>query len=353
MKVLLISNKIFHYRIAVYNDFYMQFLKKEIQFEVLADEIQESDEHIEFSLHIAQRSYPVYKKLLKEIKPEVVIFFLHLKDSTIFPLYFFCRMNNIKIIYWAHGINIMTPDHKLKNLIFNYVHKKSDAIILYSPNELKFVKSKYHFKTQIASNTINLDSFPVIEKSKADLRKQYGLKFKTIVLYCGRISPGKRVDILIDILQRSDNKSIGLVIVGGGLSEEMQTLVDNQANIVYMGPVYDKIPVNELHKLSDIFCIPFKIGLSLNMAMYWSLPVLTTGELHGPEIYYLKNGVNGFIAKDIEELEEKIKLLAGNPELLKEFSKNAKRIITEEAGISNMFKGFEEAVDFVTSAPEQ
>lgn len=347
MKVLLISNKLYHYRIEVYNYFRQEFLKHNINFEVLVDEAQESNEQTQFPLHIRERTYMGYKKLIQQIDPEVVIFFLHLKDKAMFPLYWYCHRKGIRIIYWGHGINLWSPESTLKNYLFRYLHKKSDAIILYAPDQMKYIDARYHSKTHIALNTINFNSFPVINSSKSDLRKKYGLKFKTIVLFCGRVTPGKRLDILVDIFVQSKDPSLGLLIVGGGLSGELKAKVDAHNNMVYMGAVYDPVPVNELHKLSDLFCIPGKCGLSINQAMYWKLPVLTTDVIHAPEIYYLKDGVNGYIAKDRQDLANKINLLSENRQMLSELSENAEKIIKEEADISIMFRGFKEAVQFV------
>jgi glycosyltransferase involved in cell wall biosynthesis len=343
MKVLLLSNKLYHYRVEVYNYFRSEFLKDDFQFEVLVDEVQESIGQVQFPLHILERTYPAYRKKIDEIGPDIVIFFLHLKDTSIFPLYWHCRRKNIRTIFWGHGINLWTPESKMKRLFYNYLHKRSDAIVLYAPDQRKYIKPVYHSKTYIALNTINFHSFPTINKGKEELRKQYGLKYKSIVLFCGRVTADKQLDILIDIFLQSEDKSTGLLIVGGGLSDEMRAVVEKQENIIYYGAVYEPVKVNELHKLSDLFCIPGKCGLSINQAMYWNLPVLTTDVIHAPEIYYLKDGVNGFIASDKNELAEKIALLAGNPQLLREFSSNAKRIIMEEADISNMTSGFLQA----------
>lgn len=347
MKVLLISNKLYHYRIEVYNYFRNEFLKQNIDFEVLVDEAQECNVQIRFPLHIQDRTYASYKKRIHQIGPEIVIFFLHLKDTAIFPLFWYCRRKGIRTIYWGHGINLWKPENTFKNYFFRYFHKKSDAIILYSPDQLKYIDPRFHSKTHIALNTINFHSFPSIKASKSELRKKYGLNFKTIVLFCGRVTPGKQLDILVDIFARSNDPWLGLLIVGGGLSGELKAKVDSHDNMVYLGAVYDPLPVNELHKLSDLCCIPGKCGLSINLAMYWSLPVLTTDVNHAPEIYYLKNGVNGFIASDRDNLAKKITLLANDKRLCQRFSEDARKIITEEGDISNMFNGFKEAVEYV------
>ena len=353
MKALLISNRIFHYRVEVYNYFRKEFLKHRIQFEVLSDEIQQGTERVDFPLHILPRTYPSYRRKINAIGPDLVIFFLHLKNTSVFPLYLYCRRKKIRTIFWGHGINLGTPENRIKQLFYNYLHRKSDAILLYAPDQLKFIRPEFHPKTHIAYNTINFHSLPAIDSSKEELREKYGLTFRTIVLFCGRVTKNKRVDLLIDMFVQSENRSIGLLIVGGGLSEEDQARVEQQENIIYFGAVYEPFQVSELHKLSDIFVIPGKCGLGINTAMHWGLPVLTTDVIHAPEICYLKDGVNGFITRDMQELAEKIELLAGDQKLRQSLSEKAREIITREADISHMTSGFLQAMNFVIQQNER
>jgi glycosyltransferase involved in cell wall biosynthesis len=259
------------------------------------------------------------------------------------------KTKKIPIIYWCHGVNLLDPNNKIKNIFFRHLHNISNAIILYTPGELRYVSPFNRSKTFIANNTLNFLTFPEILESKHQIRKEFGLTYKKIVLFVGRIIPPKRLDLLLEIFRKRPGSDTGLVIVGSGLDNRQKELVDSIPSISYFGSVYDRIKIHKIHKMSDVFCIPGANGLGLNLAMYWGLPCIAFAGLHPPEIYYLKDGRNGFLIKDnsLKKLEEKIDLLLENKELYTQFSNNAKKIILEEANIDKMFQGFLDSIRYV------
>jgi len=120
-------------------------------------------------------------------------------------------------------------------------------------------------------------------------------------------------------------------------------------NVHYLGAIYDPIQINEIFKMSDIFCMPGAIGLAINQAFYHGLPVVVEDVPHGPEGVYLKNGQNGFLFKegDVKEMMAKIHTLCRDEALYRQFSTQARITIQEEASIEKMFQGFLEAIHYV------
>lgn len=346
-KVLLISNYVFHYRIKIYNYFAKEFKKLGYEFHVLSNEYQKINYDIIFKKHEEPFSIIGYVNKINEIDPDVVINFLHLKDKIIIPLTYYCKFKKIPMIYWNHGINLRDPDNKIKNLIFRYVHNISNSIILYTPNELKFIKEKNRKKTFIAYNTLNfedIDKNKVEEKNKVKIR--YGIKEEKIILYIARVLPYKNVDILLDRFKGYSN--IGVVVVGAGISEEQLRKIDKYENLYYLGPKYGK-DVWEIFNMGDVYSTPGHIGLGLNEAFYWEKPVVVLEGNHAPEIYYLEQGKNGFIVNNGEELEEKIIRLLSNKDIYNYFSENCKKTYLEKCNISNMFNGFMDAINYCLS----
>ncbi len=345
-KVLLISNFVYHYRAKIYNYLYEEFKKSGYEFIVLTNDAQNGDFQINFSLIKKKPFLFNYRSSINEIKPDVIITFLHLKDLRIFPITYYARIKSIPIIYWNHGINLKTPDAKVKNILFHHLHSMSNAILLYSSGEMKYIKKKNHFKTFIANNTLNFEG---IERNssledKKYIRSKYGIKEEEYVLFVGRITPNKKLDVLLNILR---NKEIAVVIVGPGLSSEQASLVDSVPNYYYLGEAYGD-EVNKLFNGSKVFCMPGNIGLALNQAFFWGKPIITLEGLNSPEIIYVKNGENGYILKSEKEMEEKILLLNSDEELYMKLSKNASEIMKETAHIKTMFKGFLAAVEYVS-----
>lgn len=343
-RILLISNYVFHYRIKIYNYFYDEFKKVGYEFHVLSNEYQNVNYDIKFKKHQLNFSISGYIKKINEIKPDIVINFLHLKDKLIIPLTYHCKLKRIPMIYWNHGIDLNTPNAKIKNSIYRYIHKISDAIILYTPNELKYISNKNKSKTFIAYNTLcllNEEKKDVLNKE--EVKNKYNIKEQNILMYISRIKSYKKLDVLLDNFSGLNN--IGVVIVGSGINEAQLQKVNNSNNIYYLGEKYDK-EVDEIYNMGDIFSTPGHIGLALNQSLFWGKPVVLLEGRHAPEIYYMKNGINGYLAKDELEFKTLILELFKDDDKLNRLSNNAKEIFKKEASIEKMFSGFIEAIKY-------
>ena len=162
----------------------------------------------------------------------------------------------------------------------------------------------------------------------------------------GRIQKRKRVFDLIDAFRSLRLDSAGLIIVGPDEDKVLNHV--NDSNIYKIGPIYgDESLV--LLSLSDIFCIPGHVGLSIVDAFWCGLPVVTENVIHAPEIMYLKDGENGFMvaAGNIPQLAQKLETLLLDDELRGRFSRAARKEIMSNGHIDKMCEGFREALAFV------
>ena len=345
-KVLLISNKVHHYRSRIYNAFYDMFLKMGYEFHVISNEYQKVTFPIRYIKHEKPFSPKGYIDAIKDISPDVCINFLHLKDKLIFPLTFYCKRKNIPMIYWGHGINLRTPDAKIKNLIFRFIHTISDAIILYSTEQLKYVSTRNQKKTFIAKNTLSFEDTDLKALApKECVKEKYGIKESKVLMYISRILPYKGLDILIENFK--DVEDIALVVVGGGISEEQKNIIDSTPHYYYLGERYDK-EVDEIYNMGDVFSTPGHIGLAVNQSMFFGKPIVVLNRKHAPEITYLHNGENGYIVETEKKLKEKIVELCSNGSLYEQVAQNARKTYETEMQIEVMFEGFSNAVNYVT-----
>lgn len=351
-KLLLISNKVMHYRLRIYNAFFEKFQALGYEFHVASNEFQNIDIDIKFIQHKLEFGTAKYVKLIDELKPSVVINFLHLKDKMIIPLTLYSRLKGIPMIYWNHGVNLKDAENKLKNAVFHFIHSISSAIILYSPDQLKFISKRNQRKTFIAYNTLSFeesDKFRAKLRSKAEIKNQYGIKERYVLLYISRILPYKGLDILLEQFANAEN--LALVVVGGGISDKQSEIIAATANFYYLGEKYGN-EVDEIYSIGDFFSTPGHIGLALNQAFYWGLPVLVLNRRHAPEIFYMRNGENGFVLETAAELKEKVMELCRKPELLAKVSAAARATYEAEMRLENMFGGFREALEFVIGNAE-
>lgn len=350
-KVLLISNYIYHYRINNYNYFYQQFKKKGIDFQILADDMQKVDFAVEVPVTLQKPGLLSSIGFIRKNRPDCIILFLHLKDLYILPLVLYCRAAGIPVVYWNFGIDLGDPYNKMKNSLYRSLHLLANGILLYSPNELLHIKPKNRPKTFIANNTVNMTAFEGVSFEGNYLKDHYGIKEKFIVLFVGRILPVKRIDELLKCFR--GNYEVAVVIAGKGIPQDLLDIINNQPNYYYLGEIkYDRQEIARVYSGADVVCIPGNVGLAIVEAFFWGKPIVTMvpkRAFNSPEIWYLKDGENGYITHDATEMEEKITTLLVNPQLYKQFSEKAKEVALAEAHISKMFEGFCDVVDHLTS----
>jgi len=347
-RVLLISNKMFHYRVANYNYFATRLRELGWEFIVRASEIEANNPiRIGFDCKVLPFGFWRYKREIERVKPDVVIFFVFLRDRMIWPLMHWLKLRRIPFVYWNKGINLEVPNPWLRNRFFYYVHSLSSALILYSKENIQDIQPRNRAKVFVANNTVNFASFPTVSQSKDELKREFGIPYKKVVLFVGRMRPVKKVEHLVDIFNGLNDQDVGCVIVGDPMGYSIASMVKG-SNIMFLGEVHDpeNLKISKLFRLSDMFCIPGDVGLGLNQAFYWGLPVVTEDGRQPPEIHYLVNGRNGFIVpeNDVAALKEKLLLLLNDDVLRAEFSRNASADIRCEASIESMFSGFRDCL---------
>jgi glycosyltransferase involved in cell wall biosynthesis len=354
-KVLLVSNRVMHYRVPVYNYFTRRFRQNGWEFVVRTDDIEGANAHeLDFDCKRIPMSFKAYKAEIDRIDPAVVILFLHLRDRMIWPLVHWLKARRIPVVLWTKAKNYDHPNGFASSILYPYMHWCCDGLILYAPAELNEISRWNRRKAFAANNTLNFESFPEIHESKAEIKEQLGVPFQKVVLSVGRMGAGggrKRVDRLVEIFREIHAPGVGLVIVGSGLSPELAARM-NCANTVYLGEVHDRddIAISRIFKMADLFSVPGHIGLGVNQAFYWGLPVVTAAGAQPPEIHYLVNGRNGFMvpADDLAALRARILELLNDDTKCAEFSRNARQDILTNASIERMFQGFLDSVTFVT-----
>ena len=352
--LLLISSKVPHYRVSVYNYLHRRFRENGWEFKVASNGMQpQSKLEVKFDYREIEFKFAKYRKLIQETKPDVVMFHLHIKDPIFWLLIHWLKLKGIPVISWTKGANLDRADSKLRYHLFNHFHTLSDALILYSEKQTHHIKPHNRRKIFAANNTVNFEDYPEVHDSKEAIKAEFKIPFKKMALFAGTMGvegERKKVDHLIQIFREMDRPDVGLVLVGGGLSDARKARL-NPKNTMYLGQVHDpkNLQISKLFKAADVFAIPGHVGLGLNQALYWGLPVVTEDGLHPPEIQYLKPGRNGFMVpeNDLAELKKKILLLLDDENLRKEFSRHAREDILREASIENMFTTFHKTVQFV------
>jgi glycosyltransferase involved in cell wall biosynthesis len=264
------------------------------------------------------------------------------------------KWSGIPVAVWTKTRNLDDPNNRLKNGLFNYLHWLSDGLILYSGDLMRFLSENQRKKAFVANNTINHEEFPVVTESREEIKRSLNIPFRKVVLFAGRMEEDggrKRVDHLIEIFRQMEDRDAGLVIVGSGLKPEWAARI-NPRTTIYLGEIHDpeNRQISRIFAMADLCAIPGHIGLGLNQALFYGLPVVTMEGNQPPEIGNLHPGRNGYLvpANDVAQLRRRILELLDDDALRARFSTAAREDFLKEASIEGMFQGFRQCLEFMT-----
>ncbi len=354
MKTLLLFDaETQHYRQSLYAYFQKEFAKHGYQLKVVYDnQLNTIQGDLFIGIHYSLKNF---NAIIKEHNPGLVILFVWLRYSFLLPFMVYQRLRGLKMITWSHGINLQKRDHWLMNQLYYIRQRLAHGLIIFSENEKQHIHAS-HKKLFVANNTLNFNDFPFIPLSKEQLKEKYGLSGKKVVLCVGRMNTNNRKpDYLLTGFAKHAPDNSALVLVGPGFTPNQEKELANCPQIRYLGAVYDPLIINEIYKMSDIFCMPGAIGLAINQAFYYGLPMVAEDVFHGPEGIYLKAGQNGFLFQkgNIEDMMHKINLLCVDEPLYQKFSQHARETILKEATVEKMCAGFLEAINYLDKSVER
>jgi glycosyltransferase involved in cell wall biosynthesis len=142
-------------------------------------------------------------------------------------------------------------------------------------------------------------------KQLLEFKKQHELASSTL-LFCGRLIAKSKAHLLLEAIASitRSRDDITLVVIGDGPEREklqdLATELNVERNVRWVGAVYEESELAPWFLSSKLFVFPGSIGLSLNHAMAYGLPVVAhqNQKNHGPEFSYLEESVNGFTFKE-------------------------------------------------------
>ena len=261
---------------------------------------------------IASMNYKRVSDLLKKEAPDVV----HAHAPVVLGVQgiISARRKNIPVVithhthfpdYVPHLLNGKLPkaldslsDLGVKKLI-KQVYKKAD-IVTAPTQELVEELSSYGLKNVVQlPNGIRLSRFRAGKKAGEAFRKKHGIpKNRKVVLYLGRVSFEKKLDVLLHAFSMIDKKDNMLVIAGQGpYLEKVKELAKTLGirDIRFTGFLSED-EVASAYAAADIFASASDtetFGLTFVEAMESCLPVVGVSMFGAKEI--IKNGKTGLL----------------------------------------------------------
>jgi len=368
-KVIYITNKAPHYRIALWNS-----LAKDLDIKFLfthekgkIKNLKAKHEHAKgFGIGKYKIHFSLIFKALKE-RPDKVVLLppdpLHLIDNLL--CFFALRIKKCPFSFFVERWEYKNKPLKQKicEPIYRKLLRKANSIIVCGTKSREWVLKQGVKKEKVF---LSLDINPSISKNLS-IRKRKPLKMrdKKIVLYIGRLIRRKGIDYLIRSFRNLSIKieNALLIIVGGGdfyqlgaRSEEfkLKQLVKKlnlQSKVVFTGPLpYYKI--KKYYRMADVFVCPSVTtnigepwGFVIEEAMSFGLPIIATDAV-GSAYDLIENGKNGFVIpeKNIRELTKAIKKILEKESLRKKMGKESKKRIAQYLEKKDFIKSFIEAL---------
>ncbi len=349
IKVIILYNKLFHYRIPVWN-----ILAEKCDLTVT---YSQGDGKIPLGMecHFKIMHLPAWeyggrlviqktnvRKLVRQY--DVVIAYGNiswLKYSTL-PWF-----NSTKVIFHTLGVSASYDkgfdNHHEWDRIRAFFYSKANALLFYTTYPFEKYKklgisSKKMFE---APNTVEVQ--PIKETVKKDS-----------ILFIGTLYRQKGIQSLLDAyLELSAKENLPkLRIIGKGPdSDSIREWIDeNKMNsfIEMMGAIYD---INEKAKYfaKAYACIsPQQAGLSVLESMGYGVPFVSTkNAITGGELLNVHNGVDGIIMDNENQLVEVLKDIAINKEKYKEMGRKAQQFYNEYRKPQHMADGMWKAIQYV------
>ena len=172
---------------------------------------------------------------------------------------------------------------------------------------------------------------PVSPEEKASLRRTLGLPDGPMVVWTGRISPEKRVDLLISAwmaLQNEITRDASLVIVGDGIQEsEIRLQAASLKNVYFTGAVDN---VAAYLKAGDIFALPSDAeGLSVSMLEAMSCEMAVAATDVGAAREVVEDGITALLvpAGNIEAMKQALITLIQDQAVRRQMGISARQVV--------------------------
>jgi glycosyltransferase involved in cell wall biosynthesis len=239
---------------------------------------------------------------------DAVVLTWNVRLLELIPALLACRARGTASVLWGHGYS--KSDSIMRRTLRRRMVSLADATLLYGRMEQERLQAAGYQRTFVAPNAIDQSAIAAATvewtADKERLRswqKERGIDDGRLVVFISRIEPDKRVDLLLDAFRLAQQRVPGLrlAIIGGGSGLESARAYAAELGVAssttFTGPIYEERDIAPWCLSAGCFAYPEAIGLSIQHAFGYGLPVVTSDCLasHNPEIEALEPGVNGLL----------------------------------------------------------
>lgn len=226
-----------------------------------------------------------------------------------YPLLLSRLCSSHRVAYWGHGVNFQSDApaglrEKWKQVMLTRV----DWWFAYTEMTAEIVRRAGYPAERITclDNAIDNEAFERDLASVTDDRLQ-AMRMEIeapegapVGLFCGSLYADKRLGYMIAAADRIHKAlpAFRLVVIGDGPSaDEIRDAMTTRPWLKWLG-VRKGLEKAAWFRLADVVINPGAVGLHVLDSFCSGTPMITTAESrHGPEVAYLKDGVNGLVVR--------------------------------------------------------
>lgn len=284
---------------------------------------------------------PDMRKLVKEIKPDVVIPFV---GTVLYVTWFAIWGLKTKFVLTIRNNPWVMPASLKERKLRDWIAKKSDAIMIQNEEQGNYFSLEREEKIFTVSN-------PIQKKFMENGKDVYSEEIKKVISV-GRLEPQKNHRLLISAFAKAyaDEPQIKLYIYGDGREENsLRGFIEElglQEKVYLMGRATNMLQVL---KEADLFVMTSDYeGMpnALMEAMVVGVPCISTDCKTGPKTL-IKEQDNGILVpiRDEERLIEALEWAIDNPDLMNKMGMCARKYMcdnfTEEKSLSAVIRMLE------------
>lgn len=260
------------------------------------------------------------------------------------------RRKKKKVLLWSHGYNRRRGFHPGRSLVDKYrriLINHSDGLLVYSQADKDYLLSKGIVRpVYVLRPTLDSRAISNVKQHYLNNGAEHnnGRQFKYNLTFIGRMNREKNPRGLLrmfDTFAPEYKQQAGVHFIGDGpeLVTCKRALADHpfRDHFIFHGEVYDEGAVGKIMMASDLVVILGEVGLSVNHALLYGIPVVTftrdmNGPYHGPEKEHIIHGKTGFwvLKNDYLQLARVVQHYLENKDLQAEM----RRFVCEYANVN-------------------
>ena len=229
------------------------------------------------------------------------------------------KLTNKKVIGWTHGW--YGREGIIKGNIKRRFFKLFDKLLVYNDYSINLLKQQGIDKSRLFcfANSLDSDRIKTIRKqiSDTDIYRSHFGNDNPVLIYCGRIQKRKRLDLLINCLERLNQEGFPTNLMMVGADDEgtgIDRLVKEKGltdKVWSYGPCFDERLLGEFFSNATVCISPGNVGLTAIHSLSYGCPVITHGDFpyQMPEFEAIRPNITGAFFKrdDINDMTETIK----------------------------------------------